>query len=50
MAGKPKAVVLVSGGMDSCVTAAMANLTHGLAVRLGMQLHKFIWDAAARGV
>lgn len=29
---KSKAVVLVSGGMDSCVTAAIANLTHGLAL------------------
>ena len=27
----PKAVVLVSGGMDSCVTAAMARETHRLA-------------------
>ena len=27
----PKAVVLVSGGMDSCVTAAIAGLTHRLA-------------------
>jgi 7-cyano-7-deazaguanine synthase len=25
---KPKAVVLLSGGMDSCVTAAIANETH----------------------
>jgi 7-cyano-7-deazaguanine synthase len=29
---KPKAVILLSGGMDSCVTAAIANLTHRLAV------------------
>src|SRR4029077_20508930 len=29
---KPKAVVLLSGGMDSCVTAAIANQTHGLAL------------------
>ena len=29
---KPKAVVLLSGGMDSCVTAAIANQTHRLAV------------------
>ena len=29
---KPKAVVLLSGGMDSCVTTAIANLTHRLAV------------------
>jgi 7-cyano-7-deazaguanine synthase len=29
---KPKAVVLVSGGMDSCVTAAIARETHELAV------------------
>ena len=28
---KPKAVVLVSGGMDSCVTAAIARLTHEVA-------------------
>jgi len=27
----PLAVVCVSGGMDSCVTAALAALTHGLA-------------------
>src|ERR1700730_14825978 len=27
----PKAVVLVSGGMDSCVTAAIARETHRLA-------------------
>lgn len=32
MADKPKAVVLLSGGMDSCVTAAIANLTHRLAL------------------
>ena len=32
MAEKPKAVVLLSGGMDSCVTAAIANQTHRLAV------------------
>jgi 7-cyano-7-deazaguanine synthase len=29
---KPKAVILLSGGMDSCVTSAIANLTHRLAV------------------
>jgi 7-cyano-7-deazaguanine synthase len=29
---KEKAVVLLSGGMDSCVTAAMANQTHRLAL------------------
>lgn len=28
---RARAVVLVSGGMDSCVTAAMANLEHELA-------------------
>ncbi len=28
MSDKPKAVVLLSGGMDSCVTAAIANETH----------------------
>jgi 7-cyano-7-deazaguanine synthase len=28
---KPKGVVLLSGGMDSCVTVAIANLTHRLA-------------------
>ncbi|HLW83179.1 MAG TPA: 7-cyano-7-deazaguanine synthase QueC [Candidatus Acidoferrales bacterium] len=32
MAEKPKAVVLLSGGMDSCVTAAIANETHELAL------------------
>jgi 7-cyano-7-deazaguanine synthase len=32
MAEKPIAVVLLSGGMDSCVTAAIANQTHRLAV------------------
>lgn len=32
MAGKPKAVVLLSGGMDSCVTAAIAHQTHRLAL------------------
>lgn len=31
MAEKSKAVVLVSGGIDSCVTAAMARQSHGLA-------------------
>jgi 7-cyano-7-deazaguanine synthase len=30
--GKAKAVVLLSGGMDSCVTAAIANQTHQLAL------------------
>lgn len=29
---KPKAVVLLSGGMDSCVTTAIANQTHELAL------------------
>lgn len=29
---KEKAVVLLSGGMDSCVTTAMANETHALAL------------------
>jgi 7-cyano-7-deazaguanine synthase len=29
--GRAKAVVLVSGGMDSCVTAAIARLTHEVA-------------------
>jgi 7-cyano-7-deazaguanine synthase len=29
---KPKAVVLLSGGMDSCVTAAIANESHELAL------------------
>jgi 7-cyano-7-deazaguanine synthase len=29
---KPKAVVLLSGGMDSCVTAAIANQSHRLAL------------------
>ncbi len=32
MVEKPKAVVLLSGGMDSCVTAAIANQTHRLAL------------------
>jgi 7-cyano-7-deazaguanine synthase len=31
-AKKPKGVVLLSGGMDSCVTAAVANQTHQLAL------------------
>lgn len=30
--GENKAVVLLSGGMDSCVTAAIANETHALAL------------------
>lgn len=32
MAATPKAVVLLSGGMDSCVTAAITNQTHALAL------------------
>ncbi len=32
MAEKPKAVVLLSGGMDSCVTTAIAEQTHRLAL------------------
>jgi 7-cyano-7-deazaguanine synthase len=32
MAEKPIAIVLLSGGMDSCVTAAVANQTYRLAV------------------
>ena len=32
MAEKPKAVVLLSGGMDSCVAAAIANQTYRLAL------------------
>lgn len=32
MAEKPKAIMLLSGGMDSCVTAAIANQTHQLAL------------------
>lgn len=32
MAAKPKAVVLLSGGMDSCVSAAIAAQTHSLAL------------------
>lgn len=32
MAEMPKAVVLLSGGMDSCVTAAISNRTHHLAL------------------
>jgi 7-cyano-7-deazaguanine synthase len=31
MAPKPKSVVLVSGGMDSCVTAAIARTSHEVA-------------------
>src|SRR5207253_8365246 len=31
MEQKPKAVILVSGGMDSCVTAAIASTSHRLA-------------------
>ncbi|HVB86648.1 MAG TPA: 7-cyano-7-deazaguanine synthase QueC [Candidatus Dormibacteraeota bacterium] len=31
MAEKPKAAVLLSGGMDSCVSAAIASQTHRLA-------------------
>ena len=32
MTEKPKAVVLLSGGMDSCVTVAIAHQTHRLAL------------------
>src|ERR1039458_4933993 len=32
MSGMPKAVVLVSGGMGLCVTAAIARQTHELAL------------------
>lgn len=32
MSRQPKAVVLMSGGMDSCVTAAIARQTHALAL------------------
>lgn len=32
MAERAKAVVLLSGGMDSCVTAAIAHQTHALAL------------------
>ena len=32
MSTKPKSVVLLSGGMDSCVTAAIARETHQLAL------------------
>ena len=32
MPNQPKAVVLLSGGMDSCVTAAIAHETHQLAL------------------
>ena len=32
MAERPKAVVLLSGGMDSCVSAAIAGQTHRLAL------------------
>ena len=32
MSRRPKAVVLLSGGMDSCVTASIARQTHDLAL------------------
>src|SRR5579863_6818105 len=32
MSRRPRAVVLLSGGMDSCVTAAIARATHDLAL------------------
>src|ERR1700687_3884883 len=32
MSRRPRAVVLVSGGMDSCVTASIARETHDLAL------------------
>jgi len=32
MSRRPKAVVLLSGGMDSCVTASIARETHALAL------------------
>ncbi len=32
MSRRPKAVVLLSGGMDSCVTAAIARQTHEVAL------------------
>jgi 7-cyano-7-deazaguanine synthase len=32
MSAKPKGVVLLSGGMDSCVVAAIARQTHSLAL------------------
>jgi 7-cyano-7-deazaguanine synthase len=32
MSRRPKAVVLLSGGMDSCVTASIASETHDLAL------------------
>ena len=32
MSERPKGVVLLSGGMDSCVTAAIANRTHRMAL------------------
>jgi 7-cyano-7-deazaguanine synthase len=32
MSGQPKAVILLSGGMDSCVTAAIARQTHEIAL------------------
>jgi 7-cyano-7-deazaguanine synthase len=35
MVAKPKAVVLLSGGMDSCVSAAIAAQTHNLALLHG---------------
>jgi 7-cyano-7-deazaguanine synthase len=48
MAEKPKAVVLLSGGMDSCVTAAMASETHRLALlhaSYGQRTEKREWRA-----
>jgi len=46
--GKAKAVVLLSGGMDSCVTAAIANQTHQLALlhaSYGQRTEKREWRA-----
>ena len=48
---KVEAVIFspVFGGLEPRLLAEWI-LADGLAVRLGMQLHKFIWDPEARGV
>jgi 7-cyano-7-deazaguanine synthase len=48
VASPPKAVVLVSGGMDSCVTAAIARQSHQLAflhASYGQRTEKREWQA-----
>ena len=55
MSERPKAVVLLSGGMDSCVTAAIARQTHELAfvhASYGQRTERRerqAFDAVARG-